>query len=199
MKRLAVLISGGGTNLQAIIDATAAGRLDAEIAVVVSNKSKAFGLERARRARIETLVFTAKGYRGREGWRADFDADLAARVVEHRPDLIVLAGWMHVLSERFLERFPRRVINLHPALPGQFAGTRAIERAFEAHQRGELERSGVMVHWVIPEIDAGDPITTAEVPFVSGDTMEEFEARVHETEHRLIVEAIETALNEMDR
>lgn len=199
MKRLAVLVSGSGTNLQAIIDATAAGQLAAEVVVVVSNKSKAFGLERARSAGIETVVFTAKGYRGGDDWREAYDADLADRVAAYQPDLVVLAGWMHVLSPRFLDRFRGRVLNLHPALPGQFVGTHAIERAFEAHQRGEIDHSGVMVHWVIPEVDAGEPIATASVPFAPGDTLEAFEARVHETEHRLIVEAVGRVLQDMAR
>jgi len=199
MTRLAILISGGGSNLQAIIDAIAGDRLDAEIAVVVSNKSKAFGLERARRASVETLVFTAKAYRKRAEWRDSYDADLAERVAAYAPDLVILAGWMHILSGRFLKQFPRRVINLHPALPGQFVGTHAIERAFEAWSQGEIDHSGVMVHWVIPEVDAGDPIATASIPFEAGDTLESFETRVHETEHRLLVEAIGKAIEQMQR
>ncbi len=107
-----------------------------------------------------------------------------------RPDLIVLAGWMHVLSPAFLDRFPMKVLNLHPALPGQFPGTHAIERAYEAFQRGEIDRTGVMVHWVVPEVDAGPVVASAEVPIYPTDTLDDLEARIHAIEHQLLVEAI---------
>ena len=199
MHRLAVMISGSGSNLQAILDAIDAGALDAQVAIVVSNKSRAYGLERARAAGIETLVFTAKSYRGTPEWRARYDADLADKVAAFAPDLVVLAGWMHVLSPAFLGHCGRRVINLHPALPGHFAGTHAIQRAFDAFQTGEIEHTGVMVHWVIPEVDAGDPIAVAQVPIESDDTVESLEKRVHEVEHQLIVQAIQQALQAMDK
>jgi folate-dependent phosphoribosylglycinamide formyltransferase PurN len=102
----------------------------------------------------------------------------------------VLAGWMHVLSPAFLDRFPGRVINLHPALPGTFPGVEAIRRAYEANQRGEIGESGCMVHYAVPEVDAGAVIAQARVPFIAGETLADFEARMHTAEHRLIVEAI---------
>lgn len=190
MKRLAVLISGNGSNLQAIIDACAAGALPAEIVLVVSNRCSAYGLTRAERAGIPTRCFPWKRYRDANRSREAYDADLADLVASAAPDLVVLAGWMYVLSPAFLARFPGRVLNLHPALPGAFPGTDAIARAFEAFGRGEIDHTGVMVHWVVPEIDAGPIVTTAQVPIYPGNTLADLEARVHETEHRLLVAAI---------
>jgi formyltetrahydrofolate-dependent phosphoribosylglycinamide formyltransferase len=190
MKRLAVFISGSGSNLQALIDAIRAGELEARIVVVVSNRATAYGLVRAERAHLPTLYFPLKAYREAGLSRAAYDADLAEMTLTYQPDLVVLAGWMHVLSPAFLDRFPERVLNLHPALPGQFAGTHAIQRAYEAFQRGEIDQTGVMVHWVIPEVDAGPVIATATVPLQADDSLADLEARVHAIEHRLLVEAI---------
>lgn len=194
-KRLVVLVSGSGTNLQAIIDAIQAGDLDAEIALVVSNRRDAYALDRAARARIPTRYFPLKPYRDAGRDRADYDRDLAAEIATYAPDLVVLAGWMHVLSPAFLNNFPQRVINLHPALPGMFAGTHAIARAFEAYQAGAITASGCMVHAVIPEVDAGQVIAQAVVSFETGDTLATFEARMHAAEHRLIVDAIRAVLH----
>ncbi len=194
--RLVVLISGSGTNLQAILDACAEGRLPAEVVLVVSNRKAAYGLVRAERAGVPTLYFPLKPYRDAGLSREQYDADLAERVAAYKPDLIVLAGWMHILSPAFLDRFPNRVINLHPALPGMFPGTHAIERAFEAFRRGEITHSGCMVHYAVPEVDAGPVIVQAEVPIYDTDTLETFEERMHTTEHRLIVEAIAKVLEE---
>lgn len=195
MKRLVILISGSGSNLQAIIDATQAGRLDAEIVAVVSNRRAAFGLARAERAGIATLYFPLKPYRDAGLPREVYDADLAERVAAYAPDLIVLAGWMHILGPAFLDRFPGRVLNLHPALPGQFPGAHAIQRAYEAYRRGEIDHTGVMVHFAAPEVDAGAVIKTAEAPIRPDDTVETLEARIHATEHRLLIEAIRHCLS----
>lgn len=192
--RLVVLISGSGSNLQALIDACANGALTATIALVVANRKAAYGLERAAQAGIETLYFPLKPYADTGRSRTDYDADLAARLAAYTPDLIVLAGWMHILSPAFLDRFPGQVVNLHPALPGTFPGTDAIQRAFAACQRGEISFSGCMVHYVIPEVDAGAVIAQAVVPYQPGDTLAAFEARMHEAEHRLIVEGVQRAL-----
>lgn len=190
MKRLAVCISGNGSNLQAIIDAVQAGELEAQIEVVVSNRRDAYGLVRAERAGIPTLYFPLKPYRDMGHSREEYDTDLAEQMAAYEPDLVVLAGWMHVLSPAFLDRFPNCVLNLHPALPGQFPGTHAIQRAYEAFQRGEIDHTGVMVHWVVPEVDAGPAIATAEVPIYPTDSLDDLEARIHTTEHRLLVEAL---------
>lgn len=192
--RLVVLISGSGSNLQALIDACAAGALNASIAAVFSNRADAFGLTRAQQAGIPAITLPLTPYRQAGRPRSDYDADLARLVEVFEPDLIVLAGWMLILGPAFLNRFQRRVINLHPALPGQFPGTHAIERAFQAFQRGEIRQTGVMVHWAIPEVDAGDVIASAPVEMRAGESLAELEARVHAAEHRLIVEATERAL-----
>ena len=189
--KLAVLISGSGTNLQAILDACGDGRLDAQVAVVVSNKGKAFGLSRAREAGVPTEVMNLRKFMRAGGSREGFDAELADLVRDkYNPDLVVLAGWMLILSPAFLDRFPGKVLNLHPALPGQFAGTHAIERAHAAFQAGEIPHTGVMVHWVVPEVDAGPTVAVAQVPIYPGEPVEELEERIHKTEHRLMVEAI---------
>lgn len=188
--RLVVMISGSGTNLQAIIDGIEKRHLKAEIVAVVSNRKKAYGLERAKNAAIETLYFPLKPYKDAGKPRAEYDAELAAKVKAYQPDLIVLAGWMHILSPAFLDEFPQQVINLHPALPGEFGGIKAIERAYEAAQKGDINRSGVMIHYAIPEVDAGDVIIHAEVPILESDSLDNFAARMHATEHQLIVQAI---------
>lgn len=190
MKRLAVLISGHGSNLQALIDAIQAGELAAQLVVVVSNRREAYGLVRAEQAGIPTLYFPLKPYLEAGASREAYDAGLAERVATYRPDLIVLAGWMHILTPAFLDHFPGRVLNLHPALPGQFPGTHAIERAYEAFQQGAIDHTGVMIHWVIPEIDAGPVIATADVPIYATDRLDDLETRLHAAEHRLLVEVI---------
>lgn len=195
--RIAVLISGSGTNLQALIDAAADGRLPAEIVLVVSNRRAAYGLERATAAGIPTLYFPLKPYKEAGKSRAQYDADLAAEIAPYRPDLIVLAGWMHVLSPAFLDQFPARVLNLHPALPGQFDGVGAIERAYAAWQRGEITHSGCMVHIVIPQVDAGPVVAQTAVAFQPGDTLETFAARMHAAEHQLLVHAVRQTLSSL--
>ncbi len=190
--KLAVLISGNGSNLQAIIDAVAAGSLDARIAVVVSNRKAAYGLERARRAHVPDRYFPLKPYRDAQRSRAEYDAELAALVNGYTPDWVVLAGWMHILSEAFLGRFPNRVVNLHPALPGQFPGAHAIDDALAAFARGEVEQTGVMVH-LVPDarVDEGPVLAEQAVPIRAGDTHETLAERIHAVEHRLLVETLQ--------
>lgn len=188
--RLVVFISGSGTNLQALIDACAVGSIRAEIVLVVSNRKDAYGLERARQAGIETLYFPLKPYKEAGKSREDYDADLAAQVQAVDADLVVLAGWMHILSPAFLDQFPRQVINLHPALPGEYPGVKAMERAYEAAQRSETDHSGVMVHYAIPAVDAGDVIIQSVVPILPQDSFAAFKNRMHATEHQLIVQAV---------
>ncbi|MEQ8674332.1 MAG: phosphoribosylglycinamide formyltransferase [Aggregatilineales bacterium] len=196
-KRIVVMISGGGTNLQALIDAIADETIkNAEIVAVISNKASAYGLTRAQDAGIEASVFSAKPYTDAGKSREAYDADLAEKVTTYAPDLIVLAGWMRILTPAFLSHFPNKVINLHPALPGQFAGINAIERAFEAYQNGEIDHSGCMVHYVIPEVDAGPVIADVIVPFEANDTLDSFSTRLHIAEHALIVKAVGLALDQ---
>jgi formyltetrahydrofolate-dependent phosphoribosylglycinamide formyltransferase len=188
--RLVVMISGSGTNLQAIIDAIAKGYLAAEIVLIVSNRKAAYGLQRAEAAGIPQFYFPFKPYRDAGKPREVYDTDLARHVETYNPGLIVLAGWMHILSPAFLERFPQKVINLHPALPGCFPGTEGIKRTYEAYQIGEVEHGGCMIHYVVPEVDAGEVIIQEIVPINPGDTLDQFEEHIHQAEHRIIVEAI---------
>src|SRR5690606_26848550 len=124
---------------------------DAQVVLVVSNRKNAFGLERAAKAGVPTRVHTLKPYRDAGRSREEYDADLAELVLEAKPDWVVLAGWMHILSDAFLRHFPYRVVNLHPALPGQFPGANAITEALEAFQAGRIKKTGVMVHLVPDE------------------------------------------------
>lgn len=189
--RLVVLISGYGSNLQAILDACARGELPASVVAVFSNKAEAYGLRRAQEAGVPAIAFP----KPKDEDRRDYDRRLAEEVVKFQPDYVVLAGWMRILSMEFLSRFPNRVINLHPALPGQFPGTNAIERAYRAWQRGEIDRSGVMVHLVPDEsVDTGPVLAYEEVPFRPGESLEEFETRVHQVEHRLLVQTLKQVI-----
>lgn len=185
---LAVLISGSGSNLQAIIDAVADGRLPARIAVVVSNRKAAYGLERAEKAGIPTRYHPLKPYRDAGRSREEYDADLAALLADYGPDWVVLAGWMHIFSHAFLQHYPHRVVNLHPALPGQFPGAHAIDDALAAFERGEIDHTGVMVHLVPDErVDEGPVLATREVPIQPGDSHDSLAARIHAAEHDLLV------------
>ncbi len=194
--RLVVLISGSGSNLQAILDATTARALNATVVLVVSNRRQAYGLARAQAAGVPTCYMPLKPYLDAGQPRTAYDAELARQIQPYAPDLIVLAGWMHVLSPAFLERFPGQIINLHPALPDQLPGTQSIERAYDLFRAGAISASGCMVHYVVPEVDAGPVIAQTTVPFVAGDTLDDFAARIHAAEHKLIVTAIGKALHE---
>jgi formyltetrahydrofolate-dependent phosphoribosylglycinamide formyltransferase len=185
--RLAVLVSGTGTNLQAIIDACEAGTINAQVVSVISDRRDAVALERARRHGIKaTWVGRAQG-ESREG----HGVRLADAVADASPDLVVLAGYMRLLPMTFLGRFPRRVINLHPALPGELPGVDAIGRAFAEWVAGTRTRSGVMVHLVIDEgVDDGPVLATCDVEFAPDDTVETFGGRMHVREHALLVETL---------
>lgn len=190
--KLAVLISGNGSNLQALIDAIRYRVLDAEIVVVVSNRKDAYGLQRAAKAGIPTHYHPLKPYRAAGQDRREYDTDLAKLLAPYHPDWVILAGWMHILSSAFLQQYPYRVINLHPALPGQFAGTDAIARAHAAYQRGEIKKTGVMVHLVPDEgVDSGPVLASEDVLIYANDTVEMLERRIHQTEHGLLVAAIQ--------
>lgn len=192
MKRLAVLVSGSGTNLQAIIDATESGKLPgARVAVVVSNRKAAYGLERATARGIPTIYHPLRPYRAPGRTREQYDADLAEMLGQHSVDLVVLAGWMHIFSKVFLRLFPGRVLNIHPALPGTFPGMHGIQEAFEAYRSGEIAETGVMVHTVPDEaVDVGPVVAQRTVPIFPDDTLQVLEARIHEAEHQLYVETI---------
>lgn len=197
LPRIIVMISGEGTNLQVLLDEQAKGELKGEIVLVVSNRKDARGLERAQQAGVETLYAPLKPFLDAGKTRSDYDADLAEKIRACNPDLIVLAGWMHILSPAFLNYFPRQVINLHPALPGQFAGANAIERAYEAFQRGEIKYTGCMVHYVTPEVDVGEVIRQIVVAIQPKDTLEDLQKRMHLNEHYLILKAVKQFLYEL--
>ncbi len=189
--RLVVLVSGGGSNLQAILDACASGWLPARVVAVVSNKAGAFGLERARRAGVPAIHLAPTPFGSLPGSRQDYDAALAELVGGFQPDWVVLAGWMRLLTLSFLSRFPGRVVNLHPAQPGAFPGVHAIERAYEAFGRGEIVETGVMVHLVPNEgVDDGPVLAWEAVPIYPTDTLVDLETRIHAVEHRLLPETL---------
>lgn len=191
LRQLVVLVSGNGTNLQAILDACAAGDLPAQVTAVISNKSGAYGLERARAAGVPAVVFS----KTKDQPRRTYDAALAAVVAAYHPDWVVLAGWMRLLTGAFLDRFPGRVVNLHPALPGTFPGTEAIQRAYAAFQRGEIQHTGVMVHLVPDEgVDSGPVLAQQVVPILLNDTIETLEQRIHAVEHKLLVQTLKSII-----
>lgn len=189
--RLVVLISGNGSNLQAILDACTSGELPAFVVSVISNKEDAYGLIRAKNAGVEAIHFPKQENESRN----EYDARLADLVATKQPDYVILAGWMRILSSSFLSLFSNRVINLHPALPEMFPGTHAIERAFDAYQRGDIKHTGVMVHLVPDEgVDNGPLLSQQEIHFQPDESLEQFEARVHEVEHKLLVNTLKKLL-----
>lgn len=177
MKRILVLISGNGSNLQAILDACQEGRVAGEVVAVVSNKGEAYGLTRARTAGCATEVLEAAGFAD----RAEYDAALGDLVEAYRPDLIVMAGFMRILSPAFIARFHGRMLNIHPSLLPKFQGLHTHRRAIEA---GESEH-GASVHFVTEELDGGPVVLQARVPIFEGDTEAEVAARVQVQEHAI--------------
>jgi phosphoribosylglycinamide formyltransferase-1 len=184
---LVVLVSGNGTNLQAILDACACGWLGANVVGVVSNKPGIPAITRATRSNVPAIVIEPVA--GEE--RVEYDARLAAIVREMQPDLVVLAGFMRILSNEFLKFFPTQVVNLHPALPGELPGTNAIERAFAESHENWRTHSGITVHFVPDEgVDTGPVIASEVVPIYEDDTFEMFAERMHECEHALLVHTL---------
>jgi phosphoribosylglycinamide formyltransferase-1 len=189
VKRLVVLASGEGTNLQAIIDACANGTIDASVVAVVSNKATAACLARGRAAGADAIhVGTAAS--GVES-RREYDARLADAVLSCKPDYVVCAGWMRILSMAFLENFDHQVINIHPSLPGELIGADAIRRAYDELVHGARTTSGVMVHYIVDEgVDNGPLIDHAEVQMHSEESLEMLTERMHAVEHRLLVDTL---------
>jgi phosphoribosylglycinamide formyltransferase-1 len=180
-KTAAVLISGGGSNLQSFIDATRNGKLDFEISVVVSNRSDAFGLERARNAGIDVECLRHQDFPE----RTQFDAALVQMLEGYDPDIIILAGFMRILSAVFVDRYAGRILNIHPSLLPRHAGLDTHQRAIDARD----EWHGCTVHFVTRELDGGPPIIQARVPVRDNDTAESLAARVLKFEHRIYPEA----------
>lgn len=179
---IAVLCSGNGTNLQAVIDKVASGYIPAKIALVVSDKANAFALERAKKAGIETLIVDKKNFKSRE----DLDKEILGALKKKKVDLVVLAGFMRLLSSHFIEEYRNRIINVHPALLPSFKGAHGIKDAL-AHG---VKVTGVTVHFVDEDLDNGPVIAQAVVEIKEGDTEESLLERVHKEEHRLYPEAV---------
>jgi phosphoribosylglycinamide formyltransferase-1 len=185
VKRVGVLVSGRGSNLQALIDAGRAGALGGEVAVVVSNVASAPALERAEKAGIPALF---RDHRGRA--REDFDAELATLLREHGVDLVCLGGYMRLLSSGFIRAFPERVINVHPSLLPAFPGRDAQRQAWEHGVRV----SGATVHLVDEGLDSGPILLQEAVPVLPSDSVEDLSARILAAEHRIYPRAVRALL-----
>src|SRR5271167_3550629 len=186
MKNLGILLSGRGSNFEAIADNVASGKLDAKIAAVISNRADAPGIESARRRGLTALVVPSKGKP-----REDHDREVVATLRQHKVDLVCLAGYMRLLSPWFVQQFPQRILNIHPSLLPAFPGLEAQEQAF-AHG---VKVSGCTVHFVDEELDHGAIIVQKTVPVLDSDDEHTLAARILEQEHIAYTEAINMALN----
>ncbi len=175
--KIVVLISGSGTNLQAIIDACIDDNYPAEVVAVVSNKADAYGLTRAKNAGIATVTLSHKTFASRE----DYDQALIKEINAFDADLIVLAGFMRILTPSFVQHFQGKLINIHPSLLPKYQGLNTHQRAIDAGD----DVHGVSVHFVTEELDGGPVILQAKVPVFEGDSSDDLAARVHEQEHRI--------------
>jgi len=180
--KLVVLISGNGSNLGAIIREIQQGKLDAQIVQVISNRPDAYGLTRAKDANIPTTIINHEDYDSRES----FDKSLSQAIDQYQPDLVVLAGFMRILSDEFVEHYMGRLINIHPSLLPKYQGLNTHQRVLEA---GETEH-GVTVHYVIPELDSGPVILQASIPVLESDDAKSLKTRIHQVEHLVYPEAI---------
>lgn len=185
-----MLISGRGSNLQAIIDAIADRKLNANLAVVISNRPDAAGLERARKAGVEALVLDHAD-KAKFATREDYDAALVSALKEREVSLVCLAGFMRLLTNVFLDAFPNAIVNVHPSLLPSFPGTNA---QYQAWEHG-VKWSGVTVHLVTAELDGGPIILQEPVPVRDDDSAETLAARILEKEHHLYPMAIQVLLN----
>ena len=181
-RNIGVLISGRGSNLQALIDAIVDGRLHARIAVVISNRAQAAGLERARAAAIETLVLDHRAFQSRD----DYDRELARELLARGVSLVCLAGFMRLVGAPLLEAFPNAILNIHPSLLPAFPGIDAQRQAFEHG----VKISGVTVHLVTKDLDAGPIVLQSAVPVRDDDTPDVLAARILIEEHRIYPEAV---------
>ncbi|WP_431225715.1 phosphoribosylglycinamide formyltransferase [Serratia sp. L9] len=177
MKKIVVLVSGQGSNLQALIDACQQGRIAANIVAVFSNKAQAYGLQRAQEAGIAAHALDAKDFTDREA----FDAELAQAIDQYQPDLVVLAGYMRILSNPFVQHFAGRMLNIHPSLLPKYPGLHTHRQAID---NGDSEH-GTSVHFVTEQLDGGPVILQAKVPIFPGDEEDEVIERVQSQEHTL--------------
>ncbi len=186
MHKLGILLSGRGSNFEAIADNIAAGKIDAEIAVVLSNKPNARGLERARERGIPAECIPSRGLE-----REEYDRLVLARLQQAQVELVCLAGYMRLLSAYFVEQFPNRILNIHPSLLPSFPGLEAQKQALEHG----VKFSGCTVHLVDERLDAGPILVQAVVPVLDDDSEESLSARILREEHRIYAEAIQLALS----
>jgi phosphoribosylglycinamide formyltransferase 1 len=186
-RRIAVLISGRGSNLQALIDAVAATTLDATIAVVISNRADAAGLERARAAGIATVTIPHRDHPTRDA----FETALVAELRAHDVSLVCLAGFMRLLGPTFLDAFSGRTLNVHPSLLPAFRGVDAQRQALEYG----VKVAGATVHFVTGELDGGPIVAQAAVPVLDDDTADALAARILEVEHRIYPIAVASVLD----
>jgi len=186
MKKLGILISGRGSNFEAIADNVAAGKIDAAIAVVISNRPEARGLELARQRGLHAVSIPSKGLD-----REVYDRMVVDELRRNSVDLVCLAGFMRLLSAYFVQQFPLRILNIHPALLPAFPGLDAQEQAIEHG----VKISGCTVHFVDEKLDAGPIIVQAAVPVLDADTAETLSARILREEHRIYSEAIRIVLS----
>lgn len=180
--RLVVLISGNGSNLQAIIDDIANNSLPAQIVAVISNKADAYGLERAKKAGIKQHILSHTEYPDRE----QYDLALKDLIDSFQPDLIILAGFMRILSNKFVEHYLNKMMNIHPSLLPKYKGLNTHQRVIDAGEK----KHGCSVHFVTPELDDGPVILQATVDIEDNDTEETLAARVHKQEHKIYPQAI---------
>jgi len=176
-KRAVVLISGSGSNLQAFIDQVGSGELQLDISLVISNKASAYGLERARNAGIDAITIDHRTYES----RLAFDTALMASIDAHTPDIVILAGFMRILTPEFVNHYTSRLINIHPSLLPKYPGTNTHQRAINAGDKWH----GVSIHFVVPEVDAGPIILQGQLPLRSDDTAQTLQQRIHNIEHKL--------------
>jgi len=179
---IAILVSGSGTNLQAIIEAVKSGRIKAKIVLVVSNNEDAYAITRAQKAGVETFVLSHKKFKTRE----EYDKVVVKELEKRNVELVALAGFMRLLSDYFVKRYENRIVNVHPALLPAFKGTHGIKDAFGAGAK----KTGVTVHFVDNKLDHGPIILQEEVAVDKDDTLETLEDKIHKVEHRIYPEAI---------
>ncbi|MFH1395472.1 MAG: phosphoribosylglycinamide formyltransferase [Candidatus Omnitrophota bacterium] len=181
--KIAVLVSGNGSNLQALIDAEKSGSLaGGEIVVVISDNPDAFALTRAKKAGIESIVLEKQDFKSRE----EFDKELVRKLKDRKIELIVLAGFMRILTDTFIEEYKNRILNIHPALLPSFKGTQGIKDAFKSG----VKITGVTVHFVEKEVDGGPIILQSNVCIDGQDTEESLEEKIHIEEHKLYPVAV---------
>lgn len=200
-RRIAVLISGNGSNLQALIDASNTSALpNVQIVKVISDRKDAFGLQRAAKAGIPTQVHNIVPYKHLPDTPSDpliserrkaYDVDLSKHILSAEPDIVVCAGFMRIVTPSLLRPLQEgkvAIINVHPSLHGDLIGAHCIERAWEEFQAGKRKSTGIMIHHVIAEVDLGEPIVQEEVSMEGCQNLESLQERMHVVEHRLIVE-----------